>query len=211
MENTGEHIVLLGDSIFDNKSYVGDAPDVITHLKQMLPPGWLATLCAVDGDTTSGIKNQIRGVPKNATYLFVSVGGNDALMNMHLLSDGTRSGPELLKELSTIADSFRENYFAAIGQVCSFRKPVYLFTIYNGNLEHNIAVAAKAAVAVFNDKIYSVANERHLPVIEIRRICKEPEDYANPIEPSEIGGKKIAKAILYHIQRRQRYLKARNS
>ncbi len=27
-----KHVVLLGDSIFDNKAYVGDGPDVITQL-----------------------------------------------------------------------------------------------------------------------------------------------------------------------------------
>ena len=72
-----EHIVLLGDSIFDNKVYVDEAPDVVSHLRNMLPGDWKATLCAVDGSTISGIKGQIRNVPKDASCLFVSVGGND--------------------------------------------------------------------------------------------------------------------------------------
>jgi hypothetical protein len=32
-------------------------------------------------------------------------------------------------------------------------------------------------------------------VIELRLVCSEPEDYANPIEPSVQGGAKIARAI----------------
>jgi hypothetical protein len=35
-----------------------------------------------------------------------------------------------------------------------------------------------------------------LPVIDLRSICNRPEDYANPIEPSSIGGEKIARAIV---------------
>src|SRR3712207_7657631 len=46
---TMPHVVLLGDSIFDNKSYVGGGPDVIAQVRDDLPPGWKATLCAVDG------------------------------------------------------------------------------------------------------------------------------------------------------------------
>jgi hypothetical protein len=33
------HIVLLGDSIFDNKVYVGSGPDVVHQLREQLPHG----------------------------------------------------------------------------------------------------------------------------------------------------------------------------
>ena len=194
-----EHIVLIGDSVFDNKSYVSTEPSVIEHLREIIPADWSATLCAVDGDTTLEIHNQIPNVPKSATCLFVSVGGNDALMNIHLLSEFTKPGPVLLSEFSRIADGFQKNYNDAITSICELKKPTCLCTIYNGNLEPIIASAAKAAVSVFNDKIYSVANERHLDVIDLRRICDKPDDYANPIEPSGRGGYKIAKAIQEHV------------
>jgi hypothetical protein len=48
------HIVLLGDSIFDNSAYVGGGPDVIAQLRQELP-GWRCTLLALDGDVISGV------------------------------------------------------------------------------------------------------------------------------------------------------------
>jgi len=41
-----------------------------------------------------------------------------------------------------------------------------------------------------------VALEKGLPVIELRAVCARPEDYANPIEPSSVGGEKIARAIV---------------
>jgi hypothetical protein len=71
---TAEHIVLLGDSVFDNKNYVGSDPDVIGHLRAKLPNGWKATLLAVDGSTTTEIRTQLTRMPKDATYVVVSVG-----------------------------------------------------------------------------------------------------------------------------------------
>ena len=47
-----KHVVLLGDSIFDNASYVPGQPPVIEQLRSQLPPSWAATLLAVDGDVT---------------------------------------------------------------------------------------------------------------------------------------------------------------
>jgi len=35
-----------------------------------------------------------------------------------------------------------------------------------------------------------------VPLIDLRLVCNEDSDYANEIEPSEAGGKKIAKTIL---------------
>ncbi len=201
-----EHLVLLGDSIFDNKSYVGSDPSVIEHLRALMPADWTATLCAVDGDTTQGIPRQILGIPPNASYLFVSVGGNDALMNMDLLTDMTTPGPLLLTKLSLLADAFHANYEAAISGICKLKKPTYVCTIYNGNLESSISKAAKAAVGVFNDIIYSTANENHLGVIDLRKICNQPRDYANPIEPSALGGKKIAAAIYQKVIIRKKHL-----
>ena len=37
--------------------------------------------------------------------------------------------------------------------------------------------------------------KRNLPLIDLRVLCNKDEDYANPIEPSCIGGLKIAKTI----------------
>lgn len=73
------HIILLGDSIFDNGIYVPDGPAVIDHLHTALPAEWKATLIAHDGDVVAHIERQLSQVPSNATHLVISVGGNDAL------------------------------------------------------------------------------------------------------------------------------------
>ncbi|HEX8687376.1 MAG TPA: hypothetical protein VF654_12790, partial [Pyrinomonadaceae bacterium] len=48
----------------------------------------------------------------------------------------------------------------------------------------------------FNDAIIRAAFEAGAPLLDLRLICDEDADYANPIEPSEAGGAKIADAIL---------------
>jgi hypothetical protein len=73
------HVVLLGDSIFDNAAYVHGSPDVITHLNSILPLDWKASLLAVDGSISTDVIGQIRKIPESATHLVVSVGGNDGL------------------------------------------------------------------------------------------------------------------------------------
>jgi len=37
------HIILLGDSVFDNLKYVQPEPDVLARLQEILPTGWKAT------------------------------------------------------------------------------------------------------------------------------------------------------------------------
>ena len=75
------HMVLLGDSIFDNESYVPEGLDVISHLRQRLDAASQATLLAVDGATAKDIPFQVLDVPDDSTHLVLSAGGNDALYN----------------------------------------------------------------------------------------------------------------------------------
>jgi hypothetical protein len=59
-----------------------------------------------------------------------------------------------------------------------------------------VAALACVALVFFNDVILRSAYERGVGVIDLRVVCTEPSDYANPIEPSGTGGLKIARAIL---------------
>jgi hypothetical protein len=43
--------------------------------------------------------------------------------------------------------------------------------------------------------ILRVALDHGLGIIDLRSVCDQPTDYANPIEPSSAGGAKIARAI----------------
>src|ERR1035437_7957649 len=80
-----KHIVLLGDSIFDNAAYVNGGPGVITQLRSILPQDWQASLLAVDGSVTTDVITQIPKIPAVATQLIVSAGGNDGLSRADIL------------------------------------------------------------------------------------------------------------------------------
>jgi hypothetical protein len=192
----GGHVALLGDSIFDNAAYTGREPDVIQHLRSILPSGWKASLLAVDGSVTSDLSSQVREVPADASHLVVSIGGNDALMNSDLLELPVDSTAEALDLFHQRMAAFESNYRRAIEEVLELGRPTALCTIYNGNLpdpEH--ARHARIALTLFNDVILRAAFELSLPAIELRLVCNEPADYANPIEPSGRGGHKIALAV----------------
>jgi hypothetical protein len=189
------HIVLLGDSILDNKAYTGGAPDVVAHLQALLPQGWRASLCAVDGSTTADLAEQIERVPPDASHLVISLGGNDALLNSDLLRAPVSSTARALSLIGARVDAFEAAYRAALEEALRLKKQTTLCTIYNGNLNPEEAPLARIALMTFNDVILRCAFERRLPVIDLRFVCTSPFDYANPIEPSGSGGKKIAQAI----------------
>jgi len=53
---------------------------------------------------------------------------------------------------------------------------------------------------MLNDIIFSTAATYKVDVLELRNIFTNPEDYANPIEPSHKGGEKLATGIIDWIQ-----------
>ena len=190
------HVALLGDSIFDNASYTGAEPDVVTHLRALLPAGARATLLAVDGAITRSLTEQIPRIPRDATHLVVSIGGNDALGHLNLLDAPATSTADALRLLGTAVGRFEADYRSAVRPVLDRGLPTTLCTIYNGAFEEpDHAARTRVALMMFNDVILRVAFEHHASVIDLRLVCSERADYANPIEPSGQGGMKIAKAI----------------
>ena len=56
--NAMRHVVLLGDSVFDNAAYVGSDPDVVRQLREALPADWRASLVARDGAVIADLPAQ---------------------------------------------------------------------------------------------------------------------------------------------------------
>jgi hypothetical protein len=200
MANQESHVVLAGDSIFDNGAYTGGAPDVVTHLRSLLPPDWEATLCAVDGATTAELAAQLSRVPPDASHLVIAIGGNDALQNSDLLSLQVTSSGRALEVFAQRLAAFERAYRMAIANATALGRQTAVCTIYNGALEEDQAVIARVAIALFDDVILRTAVDLRLDVLELRSICTEPADYANPIEPSGQGGLKIARAVAHVVR-----------
>ena len=193
------HIVLLGDSIFDNGVYVPGEPDVVKQLRAGLPAGWTATLCAVDGAVTRSVAGQLTRLPPDATHLVVSVGGNDALGHSHLLGSGVRLVAEAIALLAEAQEQFARDYAEMLRSVLALELPTAVCTIYDTPSTAPNQRIIRSALALFNDVITRAAFSEGLPLVDLRLICSEDEDYANPIEPSAKGGAKIAAAIAHLI------------
>ncbi|MFO0825090.1 MAG: SGNH/GDSL hydrolase family protein [Gemmataceae bacterium] len=189
------HVVLLGDSIFDNAVYVPSRPPVIEQVRRGLPHGWKATLVAVDGHTVEDVRTQLGRVPADATHLVLSVGGNDALGASSVLRERAPTVGEALARIAEEAAKFRDEYVELLKHVLGLRKPTCVCTIYDA--VPIIGPAERAALAGFNDVISRIAIAAGLPFLDLRVICNHADDFSplSPIEPSVVGGAKIADAI----------------
>lgn len=180
-------IYLAGDSVFDNASYT--SPSLIQQM------GAGARLLARDGAVVATLLSQLAGVePTDGDVLVVSVGGNDAMGSMGLVT-GVSPAVATLAEIGDEADTFEDAYseLLAAARRAGWER-VIACTIYNGNFErHSAAIAA--GVRLFDDAIQSCATFHGVALLELRDIFVEPEDFANAIEPSFVGGAKLATAI----------------
>jgi hypothetical protein len=190
------HVVLLGDSIFDNAAYVNSGPAVIDQLRGKLPSGWRASLLAVDGHITMNVLAQLEKLSADATHLVVSVGGNDALSISPIFSDAASSVAEVFDRFAIIQNNFRRDYAAMLARVLSHNKPATVCTIYDAI--PGLDPPRVTALSLFNDVIFREAFRTRIPVIDLRLICTQAADYADisPIEPSVQGGDKITTAIV---------------
>jgi hypothetical protein len=189
------HVVLLGDSIFDNASYVPDRPAVIEQLRQSLPPGWRASLLAVDGHITEDVVRQLKSLPDDATHLVVSAGGNDALGDSPILAEPAGTVGEALGLMYEVCMRFRSSYCEMLHALSATGKPAAVCTIYDAI--PGLSPAERTALAGFNEVILREAFTLGLPVIDLRLVCDRAADYSHvsPIEPSAVGGEKIAHII----------------
>jgi hypothetical protein len=189
------HVVLLGDSIFDNERYVPNHPPVIEQLRRSLPPGWAATLLAVDGDVTAEVAGQLARLPADATHLFVSVGGNDALGEVTVLGEPAVTVFDALSLLHDVQQRFRAAYLSMLRAVLAVGKSTAVCTVYD--TIPTFRPVDLFALGAFNEVILRTAFQAGLPVLDLRLLCDQAVDYSpvSPIEPSVVGGNKIARLI----------------
>jgi hypothetical protein len=118
-------------------------------------------------------------------------------MSADILRKPAISTAGALSELGDVSREFEGKYRRAVQACMQMRLPLTICTIYNGcfpDPEYQRLIST--ALMVFNDVILRVGFEFGLTMIDLRLVCSSTEDYANPIEPSSIGGAKIAMSIL---------------
>ncbi len=212
MSQEKKHIVLAGDSIFDNGSYVPGQPDVAQQLRNQLGEDSNVTLLAIDGDVTKDVHNQLTQLPEDTSHLFISVGGNDALGQLHIFTDPVSSVGEGFLKFSRVQTTFQQEYKAMLENALSLNIPTTICTIYkpcfyhpdmsrvgsyvgNGVSNTDLQNVSVTALTAFNDVILQEAVTTGIPLMDLRVMYDNVADYANPIEPSTIGGQKMVSVM----------------
>jgi hypothetical protein len=190
-------IVLLGDSTLDNAAYVPAGQSVVDHLRSLLPDGWGATLLAVDGARIEDVHEQLRRLPADADRLALSVGGNDLLAEAAVLGRPASTVGQAMLMLDEVRRGFEARYTRLLAAVAALDRPAVACTVYEPRFPDPLQRrAAAAALGLFDDAIVRVARLHGVPTLELRSVCFEHSDFANPIEPSSSGGRKIATAVM---------------
>lgn len=191
----GMHLVLLGDSVFDNRVYVASEESVAAHLKRLLPADINLTCLAVDGHLTSDVFCQLDRLPETATHIALSSGGNDALSLVHLLDSPCCTISDALKQLSQLLKKFEHDYGRLKNRLELLGLPVLVCTIYDA--VPGLPSHWKTALSLFNDVISKGIHNDLNDCLDLRTCLHQESDFSekSPIEPSGTGGLKIAQHI----------------
>lgn len=147
---------------------------MVEQVAALFENGTKVSLLAVDGDITSDVKEQTKKTPADASHLFLSVGGNDALQAAWVFADEHLSSQELMVELTAIQNDFRSNYRKTLEMLLALNKPLSICTIYDSvpGLEPQLVTA----LSIFNDVIIKEASAKGIPIIDLRQICDNELD-----------------------------------
>lgn len=196
-----KRIILLGDSIVDNGAYVRPGePDVAKQLQALLPEHAVIKR-ALDGAVCADVLSSQLANLESTDRIILSAGGNDALQHIDLLEAATATtAKDVLVRLCTIREEFRRTYASLLDRLATTWASVMVLTVYNPcfdghGMDATYQQAAESAVSIFNDVIQQEAHRRSFNVLELRTLFTDQADYANPIEPSAVGGAKLATSM----------------
>ena len=88
------------------------------------------------------------------------------------------------------------------------KSPALICTIYNPVFSKDASLAplqdaSEVAISIFNDVIQRNTKDAGHDLLELRGLFTEDSDYANAIEPSHQGGRKLAHAIVMWITKQK--------
>ena len=167
---------LLGDSIIDNKIYVGQHELSVSEHLHNLTDDIINTL-AIDGHTTKDVLNiQLNRLPRYSTHQVLTIGGNDLLQNISFLQIYEKySANDVLEQAVGIMAPIKKRYQTIVNKLSQQDSSILLCTVYEGNLLNDpllsdIALSSKAMVSMLNDIIYSTGNLFNAKVLDLRNI-----------------------------------------
>lgn len=183
--------ILLGDSILQNKGYVADGNNVENLLREKN----LDVICfAEDNSKISDVFIQLNSVSvelnSEKTYVFLSAGGNN-ILSYYVDNNGDVTNSSALRPMF----SSYKNLVKSIQTKLPKAKICILDIYYPDNISYR---QFHSIISDWNNMLYAYAgnnkNGIH-KVINISEYLTQKTDFSFGIEPSSIGGKKIADLI----------------
>jgi hypothetical protein len=181
--NNNQPIVLLGDSILNNRSYVSQNNSLEDLLKQETNVSIYNY--AQDDSTINDVYKQLNSIPENiiqhSNTVFLSVGGND-IINYYILQ---KKNPE---DLQFVERKFQE-YTKLVEAIQKKMVPSKIILLDLYYPYHSFFQNYYPVITYWNKLLNSVRN--NFTIITTSNMVNQPDDFANSIEPNENGGMKI--------------------
>jgi len=202
-------LILLGDSVLQNKLYATESQDVYTLLKEATPNN--IQTYAVDNSKIVDVYSQLDNLPfdlNSNTFLFLSIGGNDLL-------SATENGL-----IDTLDPTFLSPMFASykkLVQSIKVRAPNATLVLFDIYYPYGIKYQPfYPIIKKWNNLLYSfIGDDREkieqsldkktdlIGLLKISSILTDKSDFSLGIEPSDTGGKKIANSITDYLANHQ--------
>jgi len=189
--NNKNSIVLLGDSILKNNSYVKNGQSIEDILREN--KGDNLYCLALNNSTIVDVYSQIDSIPielnNENTTIFLSSGGNDILSQYVDKHDSDVSDTHVLNVIFIAYKKMVKSLRAKMNKV-----KIVLIDIYYPT--SNQFSQYKPIVQDWNKMLEKYAREKSYGLIQISKSVTASDDFTLSIEPSEKGGEKIARSIL---------------
>ena len=189
--NNKNTIVLLGDSILKNNSYVKNGQSIEDILREN--KGDNLHCLALNNSTVVDVYSQIDSVPlelnNENTIIFLSSGGNDILSQYVDKRDSDVSDTHVLNVIFIAYKKMVKSLRVKMNKV-----KIVLIDIYYPS--SNQFSQYKPIIQDWNKMLEKYAQENSYGLIQISKSVTASDDFTLSIEPSEKGGEKIARSIL---------------
>jgi lysophospholipase L1-like esterase len=191
-------VLLVGDSVFDNVPYVDEGKDTVSVLRRELSSIAKVDSVAVDGYTTIEVLFQlIDGVLKNKPkydFIFLSIGGNDLLVNQDVYLDPSIG----IEEQKYFLDKVGQRFDAIYNTLREMSEHVYWLGVYKPYFDPNefgVNYIEKAEQAIHDVNHQLGVGDRDRYMLDLSFIVNKSEDFTQVIEPSAVGSEKLAKEL----------------
>ena len=189
--NKDKTIILLGDSIIKNNSYVKNGKSVDEILNDKTNGN---SYCYAENDSTIvDVYSQISLIPlefnKSSTVVFLSSGGND-IIKIYIEREISVENTDILNTIfigyKKLVKSIQEKMYKS--------KLVLIDIYYPTNIKYE---QYKPILQEWNKLLNDFVNDsENLSILKISNVLTDPTDFTLNIEPSDTGGEKIAEQIL---------------